>query len=472
MSSGARLSRLATKEIRALSPVWLACLAAMIAGTMLNLNPFRGFGIAVFFFGSAALGALTLGHEYQHGTLGMLLSLPARRSHLFFVKMAVLAPMLLTIAGVAALLVFPGTRSGEFDRPWLTLRVALYVLCVAPWLTMVFRSAIAGTVFALAMPGTAVTAAQLIYLIAYGRIAPGAFVMTVLWQSSIVLTALGAIAGWRGFMRLEAIDGNGSSLALPQWLRWSATNAAGLTTAEPIWLLLKKELRLQEVALIVAGFYVLGWLAAVSLTPAFPHAKEIFDILSIFYGMLIALLVGSVASAEERQLGTLEWQTLLPVGSVTQWAVKVGLVLGLALLLGLGLPALLVSANPDLAPLWPQLGFGIVALAIAGLYVSSTCGSGLWAMLMSLASVLVAMWALTFLRVRLAMALGRVFRVGLIRFDRGLEHLMATAILVLLLWFALTNHRSADRGSRRFWIQALWLTGSLTAATIVAVLAG
>ena len=244
MTSGPRFSRLVAKEVRALSPVWLACLATMIAGTMLNLNLFRGFGIVVFFFGSAALGALSIGHEYQHGTMGLLLSLPARRARLFLVKMVVLAPILLTIAAVATWLVFPDVHSTELDRPWLAFRIALYVLCVAPWLTMVFRSAIASTVFTLALPGTAVTAAQLIYLIAYRRIAPGAFVMTVLWQSSMVLTPLGAIAGWRRFMRLEAIDGNGSSVALPQWLRWPGAAAApGLTLGHPIWLLAKSSMR-------------------------------------------------------------------------------------------------------------------------------------------------------------------------------------------------------------------------------------
>ena len=53
------------------------------------------------------------------------------------------------------------------------------------------------------------------------------------------------------------------------------------------------------------------------------------------------ILIGSLASAEERQLGTLEWQTLLPSPAWQQWAVKVGVTFGLALLLGVGLPALL-----------------------------------------------------------------------------------------------------------------------------------
>ena len=473
MSAGPRLSRLAAKDVRALAPIWIVCLAAMAASVTLNLAPFRGFGVVLFFFGLAALGALSFGHEYQHGTMALLLSLPAQRTRLFLVKVAVLAPMLLTVAAAAALIVFPDVHSAELDRPWLAWRAALYVLCVAPWLTMVFRSAIAGAVFTLGLPGTAVTLAQPIYFLAYGRLAPGEVVLEVMWRSSLALSAIGAVASWRTFARLEAIDGNGSPLGLPQWLRWpDAASAPGLTIGHPIWLLVKKELRLQEMALVVAGLYVLGWLAALSLTPVFPHAKEVFDILSIFYSMMIALQIGSVASAEERQLGTLEWQTLLPVGSVTQWTVKVAVVLALTLLLGLGLPALLVTSKAFGLMMWPRLACGIVALAIAGLYVSSACRSGLWSMLMTLSAVLGTMWWLTYLRLRLSVRLDRTFYAGLVRFDNALEPAMATVFLALLLWFAFANHRFADRASRRLWLQALWLGGYLTAATIAAVLAG
>ena len=59
MSAGPRLSRLAANDVRALTPVWIVCLAAMAASVALNLTPFRGFGVVLFFFGLAALGALS-----------------------------------------------------------------------------------------------------------------------------------------------------------------------------------------------------------------------------------------------------------------------------------------------------------------------------------------------------------------------------------------------------------------------------
>jgi hypothetical protein len=472
MSAAAPLSRLASKEVRAMAPLWLACVAAMIAGQVQNLDLFSGFGTAVFFFGSAAIAAMSIGHEYQHRTLPMLLSLPIARSRVFLSKMGILAAMLLGVAAVATLVVFPGTAGEELHRPWIAVRIALYILCVAPWLTMVFRSAIAGTVFTLGLPGTAVAVAQVIYLVIYRRIAPVDLVMSILWLGSLILTPIGAVAGWWTFMRLEPVEDRSASVGLPRWRRSTvATAAPALTIGHPIWLLVRKELRLQQMALVVAGFYVFGWAAAVLLQPAFPHAREIFEILSLFYALLMALLTGSLASAEERQLGTLEWQLLLPIAASRQWAVKVGVVIGLTLVLALGLPSWLVTARPALQQLWPRFAGATVTLAVAGLYVSSACGSGLWAMLMSLTTVLCATWWLTYLRIRLSVRLGRTLSLALIRFDTALEPLMATAFVGLLLWFALRNHRFAERASQRLWMQGLWLTGYLTAAVIVAVLA-
>ena len=471
MIRGALLSSLVTKEVRALWPAWLASLAAMTADAVVDLGPFRGLGIAAFFFGSATLGALSIGHEYQHRTMTWLLSQPARRAHFFLVKLGVLVPMLLTIGAVAAVVGFPRVHL-ESQRLWFAWLPVLYVLCVAPWLTMVFRSALAGAIFTLSLPGAALTVGQLLYVAAYQRVLPEHAVITILWRASIVLCAVGAVMSWRTFMRLEAIDGPASDLSL-QWLRWPGTAAAGapaLMKGDPIWLLIKKEFRLQQMSLVVGGLYVVGHLGAASLRPMFSHSKDVFDALTVFYVLLISLFIGSVASAEERQLGTLEWQTLLPVASSKQWAVKVGFVLSLALLLGLGLP-LLTSFNPDITRrLWPQLAFSVIAIAIAGLYVSSACASGLWSMLISLPAVFGVLSLVMFLRVRLELLLARTVNLALIRFDSALEPLMTAALLVLLLWFALANHRSADRSARRIWIQGLWLTGCVTAGMVISVL--
>ena len=54
-----------------------------------------------------------------------------------------------------------------------------------------------------------------------------AFRMTFVWVGTLGLCAVGAVMGWRMFTRLEAIEGPGQDVRLPQWLQaGSAARAA------------------------------------------------------------------------------------------------------------------------------------------------------------------------------------------------------------------------------------------------------
>jgi len=83
MSVAAVLPSQVTKEFRALALPWLACLACLFLPAVFDAPMFLG-GISVpaYFLGTAALGALSIGHEYTGRTLSLLLSLPARRERL------------------------------------------------------------------------------------------------------------------------------------------------------------------------------------------------------------------------------------------------------------------------------------------------------------------------------------------------------------------------------------------------------
>src|SRR5258708_25517130 len=74
---------------------------------------------------------------------------------------------------------------------------------------------------------------------------------------------------WGMFRRLEAIEGAGRGVRLPEWL--NAITAPAATAAggkgHPVWLLVKKELRLQQLALVVAALYVLLSLSGRWLPP-------------------------------------------------------------------------------------------------------------------------------------------------------------------------------------------------------------
>ena len=107
----------------------------------------------VYAVGTVALGALSIGHEYTNRTLTLLLSLPVDRRRLYLVKLGVLIPMLVALAALASR---PARTRRALDPAGAAPILLLAVACglfLAPWLTMVCRSPLAGIVFALAIPG-------------------------------------------------------------------------------------------------------------------------------------------------------------------------------------------------------------------------------------------------------------------------------------------------------------------------------
>jgi hypothetical protein len=291
--------------------------------------------------------------------------------------------------------------------------------------------------------------------------------------------------GWRTFMRLEAIEGGGSEIRLPGWLRLSRGVSASseLTRRHPVWLLVKKELHLQQMALTIAGLYVAGWAGVVSTRYLAPDLElDFFNVMTVFYSGLIALLIGSLACAEERQMRTLDWQVLLPMAMWKQWSVKIGVVVGLSMTLAMGLPALLTGGVPlpPTAMLDDATGRLVVAmligmLAVGGVYVSSLCSSGLWALLMSLPALL---GTVLFVRVladpmeRVAFHIVWGLEPYMIPHSDGEDAvlvvlLLGAGVLAVVLRLALTNYRSADRAPTRIGTQVICIASCLFVAMLL-----
>jgi hypothetical protein len=421
------------KEVRALLPLWGACVAGLLAGAVSGVGQVQALGVLVYGVGSVALGAYSIGHEHTHRTLPMLLTQPAGRIRLFLVKLSVVAAMLLTLAAAAW---GSGLTRGHFhqaDRTTVAVFILLFGVFVAPWLTMVARSAIGGAVFTAVIPG---------WLWLATRLFVDAPRQDLVFRAAMLaFSGLAAVLGWRAFMRLESIEGGGSHVPMP-----FGRDGAMARTGHPVWLLVKKELGLQQMALAVGALYVVIWLALVAAKGRVPalddtRSTDLFVGVAVMYSGMLALLIGALASAEERQLGTADWQALLPMSSLRQWAIKAGTAIVLALLLSAGLPALLVSISGG------QIGVGawflavILVLTVCALYVSSLCGNGVRALVLSLAPAM----AVTYM-------VERVVRFG----PSPAVSLAVLAVFVALaLSFALQNHRSAERGAGRVYPQLL-----------------
>jgi hypothetical protein len=464
-----------TKEIRALFPTYAAALGSIMVGCVSSSYLLIPLGLLGFAFGSVALGAQSFGLEYAHRTLGLLLSQPIDRRRVFFYKLAVLTVMLVTLT-VAILVLYddllrraPSPHTG----PSMLMLAAACGLFVAPTLTMLCRSTLAGIVFTIAIPGLLSLSADVVGALVYGlenAAAIDRFRLLVFWRGMLVICVLGALAGWRMFMRLEVIEGH-AHVQFPETLR-ASPSAAVPARLHWAWALVTKELRVQQMTFLVAilfaclwtGLVWLGWSRTGGL-PVFLHP------VTLLYAALLAMLIGSLSSAEERHFGTLEWQILQPTPAWQQWAIKVGVALGLVLALGVGLPLALGRLAPFAGRISgreaQQIALALVLLTSGAIYVSTLCRSGVAALVWSFASVA---GTIAFVRMLLDTADRLVIRplvVSGVRLAVTWEVALIVAsgigagLVGVLLILGFVNHRSLERSSSRTWRQVLWIAGYL-----------
>lgn len=450
----------AIKEFRALIPVWLASVAALGLSTVWPGRLVNSLAVMAYFLGAIALGSLSMGHEYSHRTVPQLLSIPASRGRLFLLKLGVLTVLLLTLAAVAGY--------GAPREAWMVIGLPiLAALFIAPCLTMLCRGTLPGIVFTAGVMGSIWVAAELLTVARYGVTAGRlAFTVDAFRYEMAAVCAIGALAGWRTFMRLEAIEGQGAEIHLPQWLAVGsdAGDPAPAIRRHPYWLLVYKELRLQQLSLVIAGLLIVEWTTVTILRGAVAgFTGPTFEVVTAFYSLILSVLIGSLASAEERQMGTLEWQMLLPVAAWQQWLVKVAATLGLVLALVVGLPVALMSIHPAHGDGHLNAPFAaiIIVSTIISVYVSSISASGIRA-LMGAIPVVAAVF-LASLRVAGSVPVQTWWHVKVIVGPPGPVPgvLLLAGFLAVVLWLALENHRTAAPGATRVALHVSGMCGCL-----------
>src|SRR5207253_4165970 len=117
-----------------------------------------------------------------------------------------------------------------------------------------------------------------------------------------------------------------------------SASKSGFRILNPIAQLIKKEIRLQALPAGI-GMLALGIVMLVE--------KEQAALLTLVYPAAIILLVGAIASADERRMGLIPSQVLQPVSFHTQWAVKMVVSYVTAMIFGVLLPALAVHLRTD-----------------------------------------------------------------------------------------------------------------------------
>lgn len=456
------------KELRALAPAWVAVAAAMVASSL--FRDLRALSVPAYFIGAATLGAFSMGHEYHLRTAGMLFTQPVSRRRVLLTKVGVLAAMLLGLALLATSTVSLGRGEAVFGRIviWMPVLTAIFI---TPVLTIVSRSAIGGAVFTLAIAGVLMIAGEWIGISRYGYTREvDIFRIGFVWRTLLILCLAAAAYSWWSFPRLQLVEGHGPALDLPSRTR---TSSAAFTRRNPVWLLFRKELRLQQLAFGVAAIYVVLYMAIVTGSRGLVSVGDTAALLTILYAGVLAVVIGSVTSAEERHLQTLDAQLLMPMAASRQWMVKMAVVAGLTVTLALVLPTILVGLLPPERSVWPRnfpwtlAGLRVLQLlsvATLSVFVSTLCSSGLWALLVSIPAAFA--WTM------FVLTMGRVVEGFLHRLGGrpdwsvvGWAIALATiGMMGLTLRLALGNHRSADRSRRHIPVQVATLAFATIAA--------
>ena len=473
------LTALASKEFRALLPVWAAAAFTIGADPLFRgtgMHSLFPLGMFAYIVGSLALGAHVIGHEFTNRTLASLLVQPCRRSSILLTKASVLAVMLVALGFIARVVVFQSLARAFGNLPrYPTLYLPLIGgFCVAPYMTMRLRSQVAGVVFTACLPGATYVLALLGGVIIYGTgtAAVEALALSVWTPAMGISAAGGAVLSARSFMRLQDTEGAREEVRLPRW--FTVTDASPIRP--PLWMLAKKELRLQQMTFAMVAFYALIWTSltiAGRLNPEFGREFPIQGV-GLLYFALLPLLMGSLASAQERQFGMLQSQAMLPVPRAQQWAVKAGVVLVLSLVLGVILPWF-VFAPPQLsrASFWPLLA-SIALLTTWSLYISSWCRSGIIALALLLPASAAAMLlarSIDWLVIALLSPRRAVAAYGALTQPSAVFTLWviaATPLAVLLLWFAARNHWTSERKPKAIAVQVAGLAGCLLLIDVVA----
>lgn len=384
------MSLLLKKEIRLLLPSTAAALALVIVLPWFWRSPYSLFSMTTvaLFFGLLVLATTSFGREITMGTFSSLLVQPVERRRIWWTKIGLLLAAAALVFGaycISCLL-----RINDLWLNPLASHGLLYLknnfamaagiggvfvmmaLSGGLWTTLLFRNTMAAFWVAFLIPaGTLMLEllldARLVKMVALlmvqpGEEADGHLARVLIYKALLVLGVIYGVAGIlyskRLFQRAQDADSAGKSFAL--FSGSAATDAKNAARAirrpGPVLALLKKEFHLHSVSLLFAGVLLFMHVCAIllrsdiKLLDGFPVLQGFVQYFWAFW-LVIPLIVGAMALAEERKLGVTESQFCLPVPPGTQFLVKFLPAMLFAIVLGGVIPmALEIAASAAGSP--------------------------------------------------------------------------------------------------------------------------
>lgn len=374
------MNALLKKEIRVLLPSF--ALACAVTPAMLfiqqGIGPLAGL---LWLLPSVVCPALVImmalnsfGVEVSSGTFSSLLAQPISRLKIWQTKIVLLAVSLLGISALwFAMLCYRETffdydhQSGLDDFFTGIVVFALVVFSGSLWTVLLLRQVAAAFWFTLLIPG-------MLLVVLEGLLAA----TDDYFREGMVVTVLGlySLAGlffarWL-FMRAQDLQWTGGSIVMPEMQGFAGFRAsrAAVRLWHPRAALWWKEFQLHQSQYVIAFTLIVLHLGVLAVRKFHDlhNSHDLQFVLEIFWGiwLVMPVLVGCTAVAEERKLGTLEGQLCLPVKRSQQFKIKFTVVLLLSLFFGAVMPLLLEGTR-----ILPGLPFGNISFP-AGVELTQT----------------------------------------------------------------------------------------------------
>ncbi len=321
------------KEARALFRPWCAVMILCALPLFHVSHSLSDISVVLGYLGIPMLATFSLGYEFQHRTLSLLLTQPVNRMEIWGEKLSVTIVAVLS----AALVLCYGWRSAFQQDPKLWVLAGVYLLTTVP-------SATFWTLFARAPMGGFLLNAIFPWVVLlvywkeiFGSNRSPARSITSLWTVAFAALCYAGVMLWLGGRKLARFQVTGGMAgddllmagphvmpeALADWFRCRPSGAVlNLIRKEsrllrPLWLITALSL-VYLTCLTLFRFILLRESAA-------PHPEGVQLALFtpvILFTPLIAILAGSLSLWEERKSGTQSWHMTLPVSARRQWLIK------------------------------------------------------------------------------------------------------------------------------------------------------
>ena len=223
----------------------------------------------------------------------------------------------------------PTIIGGDFRDAMLGSVAALFVALTGGLWTALLLRQIASAFWITFLTPAALVMVIAIFMSQFFKSSSDTVVAIVTYVVAILYSVLGFWLAHRMFQRAQDVAWTGGVISFSTWRYFESGSKSSVSTRhrKPITALLKKEFQLQSISLFCACALLALHIGVFSLRIFYAnhHKNSFADGVSDGFWILwliMPLVIGGTAVAEERKLGVAEQQLCLPVSRRTQFAIK------------------------------------------------------------------------------------------------------------------------------------------------------